>query len=68
MGGDGGNTSVNTIVRVDGLLCQDKVRFVLDLGAALSVVRDYVVNPAYHQNIQKEGAKQQLELTTSRWM
>ena len=56
MGGGGGNTTVNTIVRVDGLLGQDKVQFVLDSGAALSVVRYDVVNPAYHQSIQKEGA------------
>ena len=50
------NISINTIVRVDGLLGQDKVQFVLDSGAALSVVRYDVVNPAYHRSIKKEGA------------
>ena len=56
VGGGGKNTSVNTIVRVDGLLGQDKVQFVLDSGAALSLVRYDAVNPAYLQNIQKEEA------------
>ena len=41
---------------MDGLLGQDKVQFVLDSGAALSVVRYDAVNPAYHRSIQKERA------------
>ena len=54
-GGGGCSTAVNTIVRVDGLLDQDKMQYVLDSGAALSVVRYDTVNPAYHQHIQTDG-------------
>ena len=54
-GGSGGNTIVNMIVRVDGLLDRDKVQFVLDSGAALSMVRYDAVNPVYHLHIQIDG-------------
>ena len=54
-GGGGCSTVINTIVRVDGLLDQDKAQFVLDSGTALSVVRYDTVNPAYRQHIQTDG-------------
>ena len=46
---------MNTIVRVAGLLGQSSVRFVLDSGAAVSVVDYGVVEKPYGDLIQKEG-------------
>ena len=54
--GGHGNTIISKIVWVDGFLDQDKFQFVLDSCIALSVLHYEIVNPTYHQCIQKEWA------------
>ena len=50
--GGGSGNMINMIVQVLG---EDKMQFIVDSGAALSVVHYDTVNPVYHQRIQKEG-------------